>query len=324
MHTETLADWQHDHAFGQEMKRPGEVRTWWVIGITAVVMVIEIVSGWRFGSMALLADGLHMGSHATALLISAFAYVYARRHAADPHFSFGTGKVNALAGFTGAMLLIGFAFLMAWESVGRLLQPITIAFGQATLVAVLGLIVNAVCAWILGSAGHGHHHGTADTDHPHHHHHHDHNLRSAYLHVVADALTSVLAIVALLSGRYLGWTWLDPVMGIVGAILVGRWSWGLLRDTSRVLLDHQAPDAVRRRIADSLEAIGDSRVADLHVWSIGPGLYAAEICVVTHEPQPLSRYQSAIDGDLGIVHTTIQVCTCKPAEDTTASNDSPT
>src|SRR5262245_1975996 len=229
MHEEALRRWRHDHSFGQERKRPGESRTLIVIAITAGMMVVEIAAGLVFGSMALLADGLHMASHAAALGINALAYVYARRHAHDDSYSFGTGKVNTLGGFTGAVLLAGFAFLMASESVQRLISPVTIAFNQAIFVAVLGLVVNGVSRLVLG---HGHDHdeeGTDDDDHEHPetpHHHRDHNLVSAYLHVLADALTSLLAIVALLAAKYLGLNFMDPLMGIVGAFLVARWSLG--------------------------------------------------------------------------------------------------
>mgnify|MGYP005851822403 CR=1 FL=1 len=220
----------HDHIFGQDQRRAGESRTLIVIALTAVTMVVEIVAGWLFGSMALLADGLHMGSHAVALTISAAAYIYARKRAGDPRFSFGTGKVNALGGFTGAILLAGFALLMAGESIHRFIEPVPIRFNSAILVAVVGLVVNGLSVFILGDRGHGHNHHQDDGHH--HDHHHDHNLRSAYLHVLADALTSVLAIAALLAGKYLGWNWMDPAMGIVGAILVARWSLGLIRQTS--------------------------------------------------------------------------------------------
>ncbi len=221
MKEEILDNKRHQHTFGQDLKRPGEFRTLVVIAITASMMVVEIAAGLAFGSMALLADGLHMGSHAVALGISAFAYVYARRHAHNERYSFGTGKVNTLGGYTGAILLAVFASMMAFESVVRLFNPVEIAFNQAIFVAVLGLIVNGASVFIL-DVGHDHEH-----DHHGHDHHHDHNLKSAYLHVLADALTSLLAIFALLIGKYFGAVWMDPVMGIVGAILVARWSIGL-------------------------------------------------------------------------------------------------
>ena len=231
MHTQRLDWWQHEHVFGQDQVKSGERRTLLVVLLTAVMMVVEIAAGLAFGSMALLADGLHMASHATALGISVFAYVYARRLAGHPRYSFGTGKVNGLAGFASAVLLVIFAAAMAWESAARLIDPIPIALDQALVVATAGLLVNGASAWILAAPGHrdhGHHH-----DHVHHGHRHDHNLRAAYLHVLADALTSLLAIFALLAAKLFAATWLDPVMGVVGAALVTRWSMGLLRETSR-------------------------------------------------------------------------------------------
>jgi len=312
MHSDHLHLWQHSHTFGQDLKRPGELRTFIVIAITGTMMVVEIVAGILFGSMALLADGLHMGSHATALSINAFAYIYARRHAHNTDFSFGTGKVNALGGFSGAVLLAVFALLMAWESVDRLLHPMDIVFNQAILVAVLGLVVNGVSVFILGVDEH--HHDNEDhphvDDHHHHTHHHDHNLRSAYLHVLADALTSILAIVALLAGKYFGSIWMDPAMGIVGAILVARWSLGLLRTTSSVLLDKQGPESIRQRIKDSIEQDDDSKVADLHLWSIGPNIYSAVIAVVAHDPATPNQYKERIPTKLGLAHVTIEVHDC--------------
>lgn len=295
---ESLVFADHDHAFGQDVVRPGEPRTWWVIGLTAAMMVVEVVAGLSYGSMALLADGLHMASHASALGITAAGYAYARRHAADPRFSFGTGKVNALAGFAGALLLGEFAVVMAFESFERLLDPVPIAFDEAIWVAVVGLVVNGVSVLLLG-VDHGDHH---DADHEHH----DHNLRSAYLHVLADALTSLLAIFALLSGKYLGFGWMDPAMGIVGAILVSRWSIGLLRDTAGVLLDRQAPEEMRRRIVNAMERPGD-RVCDLHVWSVGPGIYAAELSLLTDDPGCASQFRARVPEGLGIVHVNIEV-----------------
>jgi cation diffusion facilitator family transporter len=310
MHSQSIDHWQHDHIFGQDQQRVGEKRTLIVIAITATMMVVEIAAGILYGSMALLADGLHMGSHAVALLIALFAYIYARRRAGDQRFSFGTGKVNALAGFTGAVLLAIFALMMAWESVARLLNPVDIAFNQAILVAVLGLLVNGASVFIL-DAGHHHHHDHGDEDHGQDHHHgEDHNLRSAYFHVMADALTSLLAIGALLAGKFAGWNWMDPVMGVVGAILVARWSVGLMRMSAGVLLDHQAPEALRTRITELVEAEEGNRVVDLHVWSIGPGIWSAEVAVVTHEPQSPDHYKTLLPASLGLVHVTIEVHRC--------------
>jgi cation diffusion facilitator family transporter len=304
MHSDDLRAWGHTHTFGQETKRPGETRTLLVIALTAVTMAAEVVAGMLFGSMALLADGLHMGSHATALGINAFAYAYVRRHAGNPRFSFGTGKVNALGGFTGAVLLATFAALMAWESTARLAHPITITFNQAIFVAALGLIVNGVSVFIL-DVGDRQRGQDADLQDGHRH---DHNLRSAHLHVMADALTSVLAIAALLSAKYLGLSWMDPAVGIVGAILVARWSIGLLRATSDVLLDRQGPDHISNEIKASIEADQDSRVADLHLWSIGTSVYAAIITVVARKPSSPDGYRARMPRNLGLAHVSIEVC----------------
>lgn len=301
MHSDNLHLWQHSHTFGQDLKRPGELRTFIVIAITGTMMVVEIVAGIRYGSMALLADGLHMASHTAALGINAFAYIYARRHARNTDFSFGTGKVNALGGFSGAILLALFAMLMAGESVDRLLNPVDIVFNQAIFVAVLGLVVNGVSVFILGVHDHD------DHDHAHHH---DHNLKSAYLHVLADALTSVLAIIALLTAKYFGLIWMDPAMGIVGAILVARWSLGLLRTTSGVLLDKQGPESIQHGIRESIERDDDSEVADLHLWSIGPNIYSALIAVVSHDPATPEQYKERIPKNLGLAHVSIEVHEC--------------
>lgn len=311
----------HAHDFGQDAKRPGEKRTILVVAITAVTMGIELAAGILFGSMALLADGLHMASHAVALTISAAAYIYARRHARDESFSFGTGKVNALGGFTGAVLLAVFAGIMAVESLERLLNPVAIAFNQAIAVALIGLVINGISVLILG--GHSHDHpGHDHQDHPHHHphehadhHHHghrhahldDHNLKAAYLHVLADALTSILAIAALLAAKYAGLLWMDPAMGLVGAVLVVRWSIGLLKSTATVLLDHQAAHPIRARIRECLEQEPGTRVADLHVWSIGPSIHAAIVSLVTTARRSPEHYKSLLPKQLGIVHVTVEV-----------------
>ena len=330
MHTESIEPWLHDHTFGQDAPKAGERRTLIVIVVTAVTMAVEIAAGIVFGSMALLADGLHMGSHASALTISAFAYYYTRRHAADRRFSFGTGKVNSLAAFASAVLLVVFALIMAWESTKRFISPVQIQFDHAILVAVLGLVVNGVCLLILGGHGRDHHHEHEDEhehghEHPHPHDEHrherdsshhgaereDHNLWSAYLHVMADALTSFLAIFALLAGKYLGQTWLDPLMGVVGALLVTRWSVGLIRASSRVLLDIQASEEVRRSVREAIESEGDNKVADLHVWSVGPGIYAAEIATVASTPKDPDHYCTLIPCGLGLVHVTVEVHRCE-------------
>ncbi|MFC3283491.1 CDF family Co(II)/Ni(II) efflux transporter DmeF [Litchfieldella rifensis] len=304
MHHHNLSAWQHGHTFEQDRVRVGERRTRLVVVLTLVTMVVEIAAGLLYGSIALLADGLHMGSHATALGIAAFAYAYARRHARDDRFSFGTGKVNALGGFAGAVLLAGFALYMGIESVARFVNPVDIVFDKAIAVAVIGLAVNGVSAWILG--GGDHHHYAEHSGHQHS----DHNRRAAYFHVLADALTSFLAIVALLAAKYLGWQWMDPAMGLVGAVLVTRWSWGLLRDSSQVLLDRQAR-ALAPEVRDLLEGGTSDRISDLHIWSIGPGIYAGIIALVSDQPQPPHVYRSKLEARLPeLVHTTIEVEPC--------------
>ena len=307
MHTRDSARWQHDHVFAQDRVRPGEKRTLIVVLITAIMMVVEITAGLVYGSMALLADGLHMASHAAALGIAFLAYVIARRLAADDRFSFGTGKLNSLAGFASAVLLLGFALIMVTESASRFIAPVEISYDQALIVAVIGLIVNAASAWIFAATPHDHH---DHHDHHGHTHHHDHNLRAAYLHVLADALTSLLAIIALLAAKFYGANWLDPFMGIVGAALVSRWSYGLIRESARVLLDRQADDEVVTAIRESLETGSDDRVTDLHCWRIGPGIYAADLVIVSDDPKSPDDYRSRIPARLGIVHATVEIHRC--------------
>ena len=292
----------HHHVFLARDHDANARRTLAVVGLTSVMMVGEIIAGYLTGSMALLADGFHMATHAGALGVAAGAYAFARRHARNPRFTFGTGKVGDLAGFSSALLLGVVALAIAVESVLRLLEPRPVAFGSAILVAVLGLAVNLISALLLG---HGHHHGH-DHGHRHHGHPHDHrpkghshahhpheahdhphgplanqgdnNLRAAYLHVLADALTSVLAIVALLAGRTLGWVWLDAAMGIVGAVVIARWSWGLMRDSALVLLDATDPE-LEEEVRQQVEAPGDARITDLHLWRVGPAAHAAIVSV---------------------------------------------
>lgn len=285
-----LDELTHDHIFLGDAHDANARRTLWVVILTAAMMVVEIITGVMFNSMALLADGFHMATHAGALGVAAIAYAYAKKHANSRRYSFGTGKVGDLAGFASAMALGLVALGIAVESAQRLLDPQSVAFSQATIIAVVGLLVNLVSAWLLGADHHhGHGHGH---DHEHHdhsngqsHHHHDNNLRSAYVHVLADALTSVLAIVALLGGRYLGWVWLDPVMGLVGATVIAVWSWSLIRDTASVLLDaHESH--LEEDIRDFVEGPGDARITDLHVWRVGPGAHAAIVAV------------KGIDGDM--------------------------
>ncbi|WP_242392501.1 CDF family Co(II)/Ni(II) efflux transporter DmeF [Anaeromyxobacter oryzisoli] len=344
MHVEDLARWRHGHAYGADAGGDGERRTRWVVGITLTMMVGEIVAGIGFGSMALLADGWHMGTHAAALGVAVFAYVYARKHAADARYSFGTGKVGALAGFASAVGLAVVALLVLGESVMRLAAPVAIHYDEAIAVAVLGLAVNLGCALLLrdtphehghahgdhgehGHEGHGHAHAHEDEDEDEHEHEHDgpahphgpahrpdrhpdHNRRAAYLHVLADALTSVLAIVALLAGRSFGWTFMDPVMGVVGSVVIARWSLGLLRDTAAVLLDAEVQPAQRRAIAAAIEDGRDDRVADLHVWRVGPRHLAAIVSVVTRAPREPAHYRARLEGFPDLVHVTVEVNGC--------------
>jgi cation diffusion facilitator family transporter len=308
-----LADWLHDHVF-DESSETAERSTRLVMWITAAMMVLEISAGWLYNSMALLADGWHMSSHALAIGLSAMAYVTARTYAKDPRFAFGTWKIEVLAGFASALFLVGVAITMVIGSLERLISPQAIQYQEAMVVSVLGLAVNIVCALILGRAhhhDHGHDHGHSH-EHAHGAHgahgHHDLNLKSAYLHVVADAFTSVLAIVALVGGWLYGWSWLDPVMGIVGAIMVALWAKGLLLETGKVLLDREMDHPVVAEIKDVVEADTQSQVADLHVWRVGKKVYACALTVVTRDraltPAVLRERLSVHEE---IIHSTIEI-----------------
>lgn len=259
-----------DHIYLSDGHDKNARRTLWVVWLTAATMVVEIVAGWMTGSMALLADGFHMATHAGALAVAAAAYRYARRHARNPRFTFGTGKVGDLSGFASALLLGVMALFIAIESGMRFLEPVQVAFGEATLVAIVGLVINIISAFLLGhDHSHDHDHGHGDD---HQHGHADNNLRAAYVHVLTDALTSVLAIAALLAGRYLGWWWLDPAVGILGSIVIARWAWGLMKDTAAILLDTAEP-ALTAKVRALAQAEG-ATIRDLHVWRIGPHAHA--------------------------------------------------
>lgn len=302
----------HDHFFLGSDHQRNERKVWLVIALTASMMLVEIVAGTLYGSMALVADGWHMSTHAGAMLIAVLAYRFARRHAGNPRFTFGTGKLGDLAGFASAIVLALVALLIGWESLVRLTQPIHIDFNQAIAVAVVGLGVNLVCAWLLkDDHAHHHHHG-----HEHHHsndEHHapgkgrDNNLRAAYLHVLADALTSVLAILALLLGRSYGWSWADPAMGVVGALVIARWSWGLIRDSGSVLLDAAAEGQdVRQEIREAMAPTG-SQVTDLHVWQVGPGHFAAIVSLMAREPREPAAYKALLAHIHELSHVTVEV-----------------
>ena len=288
----------HDHVFLGAAHDENARRTLWVVMLTVVMMVAEIAAGYLTGSMALLADGFHMATHAGALGIAAAAYAYAKRHARSPRYSFGTGKVGDLGGFASALILALVALGIGVESVIRLLKPTEVQFGTATLIAVVGLVVNIVSALLLG---HGHSH-----EHDHEHHHgSDNNLKSAYVHVLADALTSVLAIAALLAGRYLGWVWLDPVMGIVGAIVIARWAWSLMGVTAGVLLD-QTDEHVAAEIRELVEQPGDARITDLHVWRVGPDAHAAIVSVLGQATTDADTLRERLKAVHEVSHLTIE------------------
>jgi len=293
-----ITAWSHEHNYFGGTQEANERRTRIVIGLTAIMMVVEIVSGLLFGSMALLADGWHMASHAAALTITALGYAFARRNASNPQFSFGTGKVGDLAGYSSALLLAFIAILMAYESVKRFFFPVDISFNEAITVAVLGLIVNVVSAFLLREE---------NREHDHHLHVADHNIRAAYFHVLADALTSVLAIVALSAGRFLGWSWMDPLMGIAGSAMIARWSYGLLRDSGRMLLDINPSTSLSRKIRESIESDADNNIADLHVWRIGPGHFASIISIITKNPRPPLHYKNLIGHLQELSHVTVEI-----------------
>lgn len=311
----------HDHFFLGKDHNRNESRVWLVIALTASMMVIEIAAGTYYGSMALVADGWHMSTHAGALLIAALAYRYARRHARDSNFTFGTGKFGDLAGFASAIILALVAILIGWESLLRLLDPVSIGFEQAIAVAVVGLAINLACAWLLRNDHSHHHHGHGHHGHGHHGHHEhadghaheagasgqDNNLRAAYLHVLADALTSVLAIVALVLGRIYGWLWADALMGVVGALVIARWSWTLIRDAGGVLLDTVPQEGnLKSEIRRAVEHNGD-HITDLHVWKIGPGHHAAIVALSSTEPKAPSHYKTLLGKIHELSHVTVEV-----------------
>ena len=316
-----LSLWRHSHAYDPG-NRAGERRTWIVVAITGVAMVAEIVAGYLTGSMALTADGWHMATHVVALSIAGIAYLLARRWAADERFAFGTWKIEVLGSFASALLLGVVAAVMAVESIRRLYSPEAIRYEPALVVAAIGFAVNLLSAWVLRGPGdshghHGHHGHTHGHAHDHDEAHRDHpaqhtdlNLRSAYLHVVADALTSVLAIGALLAGLWAGWAWMDPLMGVVGAIVIGWWAKGLIADSARVLLDREMDAPLVRDVRAAVESDGDAAVADLHVWRVGRGSHAAVITVVAEHPQSPEVYRARLAAISSLVHVSVEVNQC--------------
>lgn len=325
MHAESIESWSHEHVFLGANHVRNERRIWIVIGLTAAMMSGEIAAGALFGSMALLADGFHMATHAGALAIAALAYLYARRHVRDARFTFGTGKLGELAAYSSAIILAIISLLIGFESILRLTAPVPIRFDEAITVAVLGLIVNLASAWLLhegdyhgdrnhrydgGAGSYAHSHGR-DPGHKPPHQHHDHNLHAAYAHVLADALTSVLAIVALLAGRFYGWIWMDPLMGIVGSLVIARWSWDLLKGSGAVLLDNVPDQTLVQRIRRALEQ-NDDRVSDLHLWRVGPGHLALVVSIVSHEPQAPGSYKKKLQALHDFSHMTVEIHACSP------------
>jgi cation diffusion facilitator family transporter len=310
MHSHSVDQWTHDHVFLDPQHARNERRTWFVVAITTVMMVGEIAAGSLFGSMALLADGWHMATHAAALGIAAVAYLFARQHARNSRFAFGTGKFGDLAAFSSAIILAMIAVQIAYESAVRLVHPVPIAYGEAISVAALGLGVNLISAWLLRDS-HDHHHGHG---HPDGNHHHDNNLRAAYVHVLADAATSVLAILALVVAMVAQWVWADPAVGIIGSLVIASWAYGLIRDSGAVLLDVSADKTIESTIRDRLETRGD-RVTDLHLWQVGPGHRAAVISIVSDHPLPPATYKRRLRGLRGLSHVTVEVEACPDAAD---------
>ncbi len=330
MHSHSIDDFRHSHVFLGDAHEKNERRTWAVIVICAAMMVAEIVGGWWFGSVALIADGLHMSTHAGALMIAALAYSYSRRYAHDARLAFGTGKLGDLAAFTSAIALAMIALLIGYESVRRFVFPEAVAFDEAIPIAVAGLGVNLLSAWLLRGDhdhhhGHGHdhthdHHHTHDHDHDHHDHHEhghaaihaDHNLRAAFVHVMADAAVSVLVIFGLVLGRQFGWLFMDPLMGLIATVVILSWSWTLVRSAGSILIDACPDPVLARRIAARLEQHGD-RVSDLHLWRVGPGHLAAIVSLVADAPHAPSHYKKRLAGLPGLSHVTVEVERCPGA-----------
>lgn len=301
MPEDNLKKWQHSHDYSLD-NPTGERRTQYVLALTAVTMVVEIIAGTVFGSMALLADGWHMGTHLAAFLITLFAYRYARKYASDPRYAFSTGKVNVLGGFASAITLAVVALVMFVESIQRIFNPQMILFNEAIGVALVGLLINVLSALLLRnhhSLGFNHSH---DQDHAH-----DHNLKAAYLHVLADAMTSVLAILALSAGRYFNWYWLDPMMGMVGAVIITRWSYGLVKQTGPILLDASLDADHLGAIKDAIISDSDNRISDIHIWKISPSHYAAIVSIVTCFPKERAHYKRLLEEFTYLSHVSIEV-----------------
>ncbi len=323
MHTKDISSYEHSHIFSLTEGK-AERRTFWVVLITLGMMFVEIIAGWLYHSMALLADGWHMSTHALALTISLLAFIFARRHASDRSFTFGTWKLEVLGGFTSGIILGFVGLFMGYVSIVRLFQPLEIRYNEAILIAVIGLVVNLVSMLLLNVKNESHHHHHHhehehhehdDHDHGHHQKHENLNMKAAYIHVLADAMTSVFAIVALLGGKFMGWNWLDPIMGIAGAFLVIRWTYFLLKETGVILLDKEDGKSVSEKIRKLIESDSDTRISDLHVWKVGMNKYACIVSIVANKPHELRHYKDILSAHSEIVHLTVEIMKCSD-EDT--------
>lgn len=308
MHTKDISSYEHSHIFSLTEGNT-ERRTLWVVLLTFAMMFVEIFAGWIYHSMALLADGWHMSTHALALTISLLAFIFARRHASDRSYTFGTWKLEVLGGFTSGIILGFVGLFMGYVSIVRLFQPLEIRYNEAILIAVIGLVVNLLSMLLLNVNNKSHHH--EHDDHGHHHEHENLNLKAAYIHVLADAMTSVFAIVALLGGKFMGWSFLDPIMGIAGAFLVIRWTYFLLRETGVILLDKEVGKSVSEEIKKIIESDSDTRISDLHVWKVGMNKYACIVSIVASNPRELKHYRDILSAHSEIVHLTVEISKCE-------------
>jgi cation diffusion facilitator family transporter len=319
MHTKDISPYQHSHIFSLTEGK-ADRRTFWVVILTLSMMFIEISAGCFYHSMALLADGWHMSTHALALTISLLAFIFARRHASDRSYTFGTWKLEVLGGFTSGIILGFVGLLMGYVSIVRLFQPLEIRYDEAIIIAIIGLAVNLLSMLLLNAKNenrlHHHHHDGHDHDTHSHGHHHEHdnlNLKAAYIHVLADAMTSVFAIVALLGGKLMGWNWLDPIMGLAGAFLVIRWTYFLLKETGVILLDKEVGKTVSEKIQKIIESDSDTRISDLHIWKVGMDKYACIVSLVASKPRNLKYYKEILSVHPEIVHLTVEISECSDA-----------
>jgi len=299
-----IQPWQHHHHFNQE-KKTAERKTFFVVLLTLSTMVVEIIAGWIYNSMALFADGWHMSTHAAALSITLIAYILARKHASDKSFTFGTWKIEILGAYTSAILLGIVGFFVLGISIERIFKPMEIVYDYALIVAVVGLMVNAVSALIL-QYDHDHHHHHHDQER-HHHHEKDLNLQSAYIHVIADALTSIFAILALLGAKYYQWNWLDPFVGIIGSFLIFRWTYMLIKDSSSILLDREMDSRIIKEITEIIESDGNSKISDLHFWRVAQNKYACILSIVAKNSYSVIDYKNKLIGIDELAHTTIEI-----------------